>query len=461
MTQAQLGEKVGTCYQTVSNWEAGRGLPLLRLRASIAEILHIPPGKEPWAQSPLSTLADCRIRHNLSQEYLARRIGVPRGVLARWEQQRAVPIEYSHILAEFLEVPLGEEPWETKACTFNSETAVRFHPERLQGRRRAAGLTVEEAAELVDVSDEAWRVWEDGQSAPLEHSLPPIAKALGCSIEDILHTPKTVRDRRRLTGLTQQQVADRLGVEHSTIAMWEIKGKTPLGYRQKLAEILAIPAGEEPWADQEESPSGLSERRLILGMTRADVAEAVNASPRTVGHWEAGVPVHPLYREALAQVLQISPDDLPIPYLTRENAALYYQRLDRRLTQRQVAERVGVAAADISGWEQGMRVSPRHRQRLAEVLNIPLGEEPWAGGNSMSDLKKWRTITGFTQVEVARRLGIHPTTYSDWERGRHIPVKQRLRLAVVLDIPLGEEPWASAENHPRHHIYGHLGSQDA
>lgn len=50
-------------------------------------------------------------------------------------------------------------------------------------------------------------------------------------------------------------------------------------------------------------------------------------------------------------------------------------RDDHKLTQADLGERVGVTAATISRWEQGLR-EPRgeQRRRLCEVIGIPVGK---------------------------------------------------------------------------------------
>lgn len=52
--------------------------------------------------------------------------------------------------------------------------------------RKKAGLTQRQLADLVEVDQAAVSNWELGKSAPQRKTLPKIAKALGCEIEDLL-----------------------------------------------------------------------------------------------------------------------------------------------------------------------------------------------------------------------------------------------------------------------------------
>lgn len=58
--------------------------------------------------------------------------------------------------------------------------------------------------------------------------------------------------------------------------------------------------------------------------------------------------------------------------MTTATSVIRRYREDNALTQQEMGARVGVTAATISRWEQGLR-EPRGtwRQRLAEVIGVP------------------------------------------------------------------------------------------
>ncbi|MBO7667067.1 MAG: helix-turn-helix transcriptional regulator [Firmicutes bacterium] len=55
----------------------------------------------------------------------------------------------------------------------------------IRQRRKAAGMTIEELAAAVGCSRQAAGFWETGQTLPTADRLPEIARALGCSIDDL------------------------------------------------------------------------------------------------------------------------------------------------------------------------------------------------------------------------------------------------------------------------------------
>ena len=58
-------------------------------------------------------------------------------------------------------------------------------------------------------------------------------------------------------------------------------------------------------------------------------------------------------------------------------------------------------------------------------------------GMTTDDLQGWRLNLGFTQADLAARLGVHTITVSRWERGE-TPIPPFLHLAL----------WAIAHNAP-------------
>ena len=59
----------------------------------------------------------------------------------------------------------------------------------LRPRRKAAGLTLEDVAAAVGCTLQAVACWERGATLPTADRLPAIAKALGCSIDDLYKFP--------------------------------------------------------------------------------------------------------------------------------------------------------------------------------------------------------------------------------------------------------------------------------
>jgi len=93
------------------------------------------------------------------------------------------------------------------------------------------------------------------------------------------------------------------------------------------------------------------------------------------------------------------------------------RRLDLGLLQKDVAATIGVDTCTITNWEKG-RSEPELRF-IPKIVNF-LGYEP--GGLkpvTLGERIKWyRYMRGISQEELARQIGIDPTTLSRLERGR-------------------------------------------
>ena len=49
------------------------------------------------------------------------------------------------------------------------------------------------------------------------------------------------------------------------------------------------------------------------------------------------------------------------------------------------------------------------------------------GGTEVKTIQELRTQRGWTQLQLANRLGVTPVTVYNWERGRHVPTAAQLR----------------------------------
>lgn len=63
----------------------------------------------------------------------------------------------------------------------------------------------------------------------------------------------------------------------------------------------------------------------------------------------------------------------------------------------------------------------------------------------MKTIKELRDARGWTQLELAVRLGVTPVTVYNWERGKYEPKASQLRaLARAFDVPMDDIDFESA-----------------
>ena len=106
---------------------------------------------------------------------------------------------------------------------------------------------------------------------------------------------------------------------------------------------------------------------------------------------------------------------------TLPGAAFRAARVERKLSQRDVATALGVSAMTVSNWERG-RVKAGNLTALqnlkprTELPNTgrPIGHNaPFRQGHEVA---AWRKATGATQKVVAQVLGISQESWSRYER---------------------------------------------
>ena len=108
------------------------------------------------------------------------------------------------------------------------------------------------------------------------------------------------------------------------------------------------------------------------------------------------------------------------------------RRLELGLFQKHLAEQIEVDETTIYNWERNA-TSPQIHQ-LPAVIYF-LGYNPLPVPETLSDtLRSVRKLQGLTQKEMARRLGIDPTTLARWETGKSRPSRKLLRMTEVGEL---------------------------
>ena len=98
------------------------------------------------------------------------------------------------------------------------------------------------------------------------------------------------------------------------------------------------------------------------------------------------------------------------------------RRLDLELMQKEVAERIGVDTDTITNWELN-RTVPEIRC-YPSIIEF-LGYVPFSPGESFLErLKTYRMLKGLSQRQLARELGVDPTTVRKWEAGTSKPMRR-------------------------------------
>jgi transcriptional regulator with XRE-family HTH domain len=108
--------------------------------------------------------------------------------------------------------------------------------------------------------------------------------------------------------------------------------------------------------------------------------------------------------------------------------------MDLGLRQLDVANRIGVWTSTVNYWENNhFNPEVRYVPKIVAFLGYdPFGPPP---ESFPLQLKVARIAAGLTRRQLAARLGVHPGTVAEWERGEVNPVNAtRQRLKVLLGV---------------------------
>ena len=116
--------------------------------------------------------------------------------------------------------------------------------EHVKKKRLQLGLTQGQVAKRLSVCSASVTNWENGDNQPADApTLQRIIRLLGYDPVPIRTTiPDLLRAKRRELGMGQREFAAYLGVDPSTIMLWEQGGTIlPHRYRHRIASLLGLP----------------------------------------------------------------------------------------------------------------------------------------------------------------------------------------------------------------------------
>jgi DNA-binding XRE family transcriptional regulator len=118
------------------------------------------------------------------------------------------------------------------------------------------------------------------------------------------------------------------------------------------------------------------------------------------------------------------------------------RRLDLKLTKRQLSLRLNVSDVTIYLWEKN-RVKPSLAQtpKIIEFLGRDPFEKKTE--NLRERIREYRWVHGLTQKKLAERIGVDQTTIGAWEKGYNTPSKRltdKLQLLISGSLAPSSKP---------------------
>ena len=129
------------------------------------------------------------------------------------------------------------------------------------------------------------RLWEEGRATPGVRLMARVIAFIGCDPTPAeTSLPSRLRAYRRREGVTQREMAGRLGVAVDTAVRWEWRGQKPRAEHWVTIEHILGPAEPTPT----DLPNRLRVIRRKLGLTQAEFGERLGIDQGCVSDWERG-----------------------------------------------------------------------------------------------------------------------------------------------------------------------------
>lgn len=240
----------------------------------------------------------------------------------------------------------------------------------------------------------------------------------------------TIKKLRKESGLKQQDLAEKLSISRSTVAMWETgKAQPDNETLLKLSSIFNSSIDYILNNDCFSPPASFGERLKELRkehkLSQEDLGEILYLSKGAVGNWELGTR-QPDYDtlKFLAEYFNVSTDYLLGKDATTEHTSttpsifgerLKTLRLEKGLSQEELALKLGLSKANVSKYESG-NIEPNFTtlKSIASIFNVSidylLGNEmlsaPQFSENEQYLIDKFRKLPWKSQNHILQTADI-------------------------------------------------------
>ena len=344
--------------------------------------------------------------------------------------------------------------------------------ERIAEQRKKLGLSQEELAEKLNISQKSISKYELGDRKPQYKVLVRMAEYFGVTVDYLLRSTdtqdfgicdcgNTIKELRTEAGMTQEELGMLLNVQNAAVSKYE-SGKVPLTGETllKLSKIFNVSTDYLLGAEEGNTMIGgkIAELRKEQGLNQKELAKKIGVSRSALSLYEIDRREPDLETvKKIASLFGVTTD-----YLlgaegdamgTEENTNEVAKRIGRNLkvlrestTQRELAPLLGVTPSAVCMWESGRREPDIetlvHIAKLFEVTldDLVMKELTPPVPLYVQNMIYLRKKRGYSQGELATVLGLQSASSIDIvESGKcELPVSKLIHLAEFFRVTLDQ-----------------------
>jgi len=344
--------------------------------------------------------------------------------------------------------------------------------ERIAEQRKKLGLSQEELAEKLNISQKSISKYELGDRKPQYKVLVRMAEYFGVTVDYLLRSTdtqdfgicdcgNTIKELRTEAGMTQEELGMLLNVQNAAVSKYE-SGKVPLTGETllKLSKIFNVSTDYLLGAEEGNTMIGgkIAELRKEQGLNQKELAKKIGVSRSALSLYEIDRREPDLETvKKIASLFGVTTD-----YLlgaegdamgTEENTNEVAKRIGRNLkvlrestTQRELAPLLGVTPSAVGMWESGRREPDIetlvHIAKLFEVTldDLVMKELTPPVPLYVQNMIYLRKKRGYSQGELATVLGLQSASSIDLvESGKcELPVSKLVHLAEFFGVTMDQ-----------------------
>lgn len=344
--------------------------------------------------------------------------------------------------------------------------------ERIAEQRKKLGLSQEELAEKLNISQKSISKYELGDRKPQYKVLVRMAEYFGVTVDYLLRSTdtqdfgicdcgNTIKELRTEAGMTQEELGMLLNVQNAAVSKYE-SGKVPLTGETllKLSKIFNVSTDYLLGAEEGNTMIGgkIAELRKEQGLNQKELAKKIGVSRSALSLYEIDRREPDLETvKKIASLFGVTTD-----YLlgaegdamgTEENTNEVAKRIGRNLkvlrestTQRELAPLLGVTPSAVCMWESGRREPDIetlvHIAKLFEVTldDLVMKELTPPVPLYVQNMIYLRKKRGYSQGELATVLGLQSASSIDLvESGKcELPVIKLVHLAEFFGVTMDQ-----------------------